>query len=160
MTDIVEQAARVACPNGPDHDHQPNLDQGCNWALQLCQTLADAGLLREPARTVPTREQIARALSTHHYSIAYGGCACGADFEDETETLEAEQEAYNQHAADEVLELLAGQPTVAEVKAEALEEAAAALREIPDSDPANLWMNNDSADWLQARAQQARQQNR
>src|SRR5690625_4584233 len=51
MTDIVEQAARVACPNGPDHDHQPNLDQGCNWALQLCQALADAGLLADGGDT-------------------------------------------------------------------------------------------------------------
>src|SRR5699024_9753183 len=88
MTDIAEQAARVL---------RQATNDGANKTEDYAQALADAGLLREPARTLPTREQIARALSTHHYSIAYGGCACGADFEDETETLEAEQEAYNQH---------------------------------------------------------------
>src|SRR5690625_382803 len=109
MTDIVEQAARVACPNGPDHDHQPNLDQGCNWALQLCQALADAGLLHEPARTVPTREQIVDVLVMSPLA----------------DTAGTDLAPFNR-AADAVLALMADQPTVAEAKAEAWEEGARA----------------------------------
>src|SRR5690625_3130624 len=103
MTDIVEQAAKVACPNGPDHDHQPNLDQGCNWALQLCQTLADAGLLAEPARTVPTREEISKRVHPAYGRPRYGVETCSA--------CERAEEI-----ADAVLSLMAGRPTVAEVQ--------------------------------------------
>src|SRR5690625_2479056 len=140
MTDIVEQAARVACPNGPDHDHQPNLDQGCNWALQLCQALADAGLLRDPARTVPTRDEIAQAIhdgpgaqkqyleeNIRPHSIV------GCDYADQ----------YREDA-DAVLALLAGQHTVAEVKAQELEEA----EELTD--------NHHEDYWLRERARQIR----
>lgn len=55
----VEEAARIACPEPPGHDHRPDLDQGCAWALMLCETLADAGLL---ARPQPSRDDIARTL--------------------------------------------------------------------------------------------------
>lgn len=150
MTDIVEQAARVACPNGPDHDHQPNLDQGCNWALQLCQALADAGLLAEPARTLPTREQVETSVGAVLFD--------STNHPDPVAVLGKSTEPLRDKVTDAVLTLLAEQSTIAEVKAQALEEAAAALREVPDSDPANLWMNNDSADWLQARAQQVRKE--
>lgn len=97
MADIIEQAARV-------------IDRATSYtgsalstdAQQAAQALADAGLLRE-ARTVPTREQIA------------------AVFE------ELREEAWPEYVGpedytNELMSLLHHQPTVADVRLEAIAE--------------------------------------
>jgi len=128
MTDIVEQAARVA--------YETYHKAGEFRPYEIAQALADAGLLAEPVRTVPTREEIARI--THQQTC---------------ERCEDPQERYDYrpsdlYAADAVRALLAGQPTVAEVKAQALEEAA------------DYWENETHQKivptWLRERAQQIR----
>src|SRR5690625_623265 len=139
MSDIVEQAARVlstqtTCDGEP---HPTELHR------RQAQALADAGLLRDPARTVPTREEIAVAI------------------------MQADREPHSDYTpqADAVLALMADQPTVAEVKAEALEGAAELLDQ-----PRALWFelgigvtvqddtNRDIklTTWLRDRAQQYR----
>src|SRR5690625_2380793 len=106
MTDIVEQAARVL------YEHYSRSDGLDVTAQESAQALADAGLLAQPARTVPTRDEIADViLDTHLFD---GGTPIDT--------------------ADAILELLAGQPTVEEVKAQALEEAAELLDQ-----PRALW---------------------
>src|SRR5690625_1294065 len=98
MTDIVEQTARVLST-------QTTCD-GAPYPTEVhrrqAQALADAGLLAQPARTVPTREEIVDViLDTHLFD---GGTPIDT--------------------ADAILALMAEQPTVAEVQAQALEEAA------------------------------------
>lgn len=89
MSDIVEQAARVIIDHTSD-----DVSAG-----ELAQALADAGLLAEPARTVPTREEIVAAVGD----------------------IDAESwpnPASTEEIADAVLALMADQPTVTEVKAQ------------------------------------------
>lgn len=87
MTGIVEQAARVAY--GTYHK------AGEFRPYELAQALADAGLLREPARTVPTRNEIAEAMHARDDE--------DVDYLDHESAL---------RYADAVLALLADQPTV------------------------------------------------
>ena len=96
---------------------------------EIALALHDAGLLAEPTRTVPTREEI--AVIFHAGFDVRGEGICSSC------TLAAEN-------ADAILALLAGQPTVAEAKARALEEAAE-LTDNPHEDY-----------WLRERAQQIR----
>lgn len=134
MTDIVEQAARkvfehripLASDRPRDFD-DPKFLYERNKAFDTAQTLADAGLLAEPARTVPTRDEIVDALVMSPLA----------------DTAGTDLAPFNR-AADAVRALLAGQPTVAEVKAQALEEAAE-LTDNPHEDY-----------WLRERAQQIR----
>jgi len=89
MTDIVEQAARVTdgLLYGPEALVRPK-------GRDIAQALADAGLLAQSARTVPTRDEIVDViLDTHLFD---GGTPIDT--------------------ADAILELLAGQPTVEEVQ--------------------------------------------
>lgn len=121
MTDIVEQAARVLCEaNGGNPDYTPkSYVNGIAtgevndplWVdyIDEAQALADAGLLAEPARTVPHRDEIAAAI------------AAGYEPDDPTPNR------HDYRAADAVLELMVDQPTVAEVEARALERFAAGM---------------------------------
>src|SRR5690625_2299313 len=116
MTDIVEQAARVLST-------QTTCD-GAPYPTEVhrrqAQALADAGLLAQPARTVPTREEIGEVVcAKSHYD---GNCGCGRD----------------DRTADAILAILAGQPTVAEAKAQALEEFA------------EVWATGEWSDWFLA----------
>jgi len=115
MTDIVEQAARVLSTqttcDGEPHPTEVHRRQA--------QALADAGLLAEPARTVPTREELVEAVSD----------------------IDAESwpnPASTEEIADAILALLAEQPTVAEVKAAALEEFAAHIENTAQRDDVRL----------------------
>src|SRR5690625_3500596 len=93
MTDIVGQAARVTWETS-------RADEGTISVIganKVAQALADAGLLAQPARTVPTREELVEAVSD----------------------IDAESwpnPASTEEIADAVRALLAGQPTVAEVQ--------------------------------------------
>ena len=153
MSDIVEQAARVlstqtTCDGEP---HPTELHR------RQAQALADAGLLRDPARTVPTREEVETAI---------GGVLFNAsNHPDPVTVLGKDVGPLRDKVTDAVLALLAGQPTVAEVKAQALEEAAELLDQ-----PRALWFelgigvtvqddtNRDIklTTWLRDRAQQYR----
>jgi len=120
MTDIVEQAARVL-----DKAMAANIYKrfdpatGPTFGESIAQALTDAGLLRE-ARTVPSREEIGEVVcAKSHYD---GNCGCGRD----------------DRAADAILALLADQPTVAEAKAQALEEFA------------EVWATGEWSDWFLA----------
>lgn len=114
MTDIVEQAARVIGAgrlilrvNGKRNNEK------------IAQALADAGLLAQPARTVPTREELVEAVSD----------------------IDAESwpnPASTEEIADAILALLAGQPTINEAKAQALEEFAAHIENTAQRDDVRL----------------------
>lgn len=103
MTDIADDLRTevgnvdIEVPNA----YREGVCDGLLSAAEIAQTQA------EPARTVPTREEIGEVVCAKaHYD---GNCGCGRD----------------DRTADAVLALLADQPTVAEIKAQALEEAAA-----------------------------------
>lgn len=91
MTDIVEQAARRLYESGA-----PFADSKY-WA----QRLADAGLLREPTRTVPTRNEIAEVAEPVKI---------------DSDGMLTPRTAHE--IADAVLALMADQPTVAETEKE------------------------------------------
>ena len=85
-------------------------------AGRIAQSLADAGLLAQPTRTVPTRDQIEIAVS--------GVLFNASNHPDPGAILGKSIAPLRDKITDAVLALMADQPTVAEVKAEALEEAA------------------------------------
>src|SRR5690625_690965 len=153
MTDIVEQAARVlstqtTCDGEP---HPTELHR------RQAQALADAGLLRDPARTVPTREEVETAI---------GGVLFNAsNHPDPVTVLGKDVGPLREKDADAGLPPQAGQHTAAEVKAQAHEEAAELLDQ-----PRALWFefgigvtvqddtnrDDELTTWLRHRAQQNR----
>ena len=76
------------------------------WQVGKKATKLDLINARTAFESIDT-EELADALRDHHYEIAYGGCACGADFEDEP-PLDAEHTAYNAHLALAVKNWLTG----------------------------------------------------
>ena len=131
MTDIITQVEQVIIDHTSD-----DVSYG-----ELAQALADAGLLREPARTVPTREGLVETVSD----------------------IDAESwpnPASTEEIADAIHALLAGQPTVAEVKAQALEEFAAHIENTAQRDDVRLTehaVNDTGGAYLaRERAQQIR----
>lgn len=101
---------------GALYDHDTRV-----FAAHQAQTLADAGLLPTAPPVKPSRDDVAQAMYTHRMAVG--------DFPDGLtewdELPESWREEYRE-AADAVLALLPGR-TVAEVKAEALREAAEAI---------------------------------
>lgn len=153
MTDIVERAARVLAENWQNMHTNESLGK----QQMLAQALADAGLLAVPARTVPTRDEIADALFQWNtlddpYFVIYG--RSGDD---------SEGNPYYP-IADAVLTLLTNQPTVNEAKAQALEEAADAWQtggwadapRYPDQVQERIAHGQFVTEWLGQRAQQIR----
>lgn len=71
MSDIVEQAAEVLKEHPDMTDRSANDGCECGYPdprtveLHQAQALADAGLLAQPARTVPTRDEIAAFMKQH-----------------------------------------------------------------------------------------------
>lgn len=132
MTDIVEQATYLI------HNASPSIS--LRVAGHIAQVLVDAGLLAEPSLTVPHRDEVAAAI------------AAGYEPDDPTPNR------HDYRAADAVLALLAGQPTVAEVQAQALEEAAQ-FAEKHDV-LADIWNGSQHqfvGAWLHTRAHQIRE---
>lgn len=94
----------------------------------------------------PSRDDVARLIEPHLWSPTYPGFRRFGDHRPQEEILEEEREHIRKRA-DAVLALLPGR-TEAEVKAEALREAADAMDADPEfRDPLRL-----KADWTRARA--------
>lgn len=114
--------------------------------LAIQALVAEVERLRA-ATVKPDRETVARALAAHPWSAGIGGChpKFGCDWHGDDS--EGEQDRHAEHVADAILALLPGR-TEAEVKAEALNEAADEADADPEfRDPLRL-----RADWLRARA--------
>lgn len=106
----------------------------------------------QPQRTLPSREDVRDVVAAHRYRPNVGlraddpgwhPCDCG------------EWEGYwcdfDTHATDAVLALFAAQPTVAQVKAEALREAADRMPAFHDGDVPE-WAVESACKWLNERA--------
>lgn len=140
MSDIVEQALRVLSEHVDIGDKCSCgfLDVG-NMEHHQAQALADAGLLAD--RATPTREQIAEAVAP----IAFNAANYPKPGESTT--------PFVTKIADAVLALIADQPTVNEVKAQAWDECAQWHAE------QGMPVNGAATEHNPYRAQQIRQQN-
>lgn len=121
MTDIAEQAARVL---------RQATNDGANKTEDYAQALADAGLLREPERVVPTQDDITDALGPilfNNFNYPKLG--------------ESTAPLLNK-ITDAVLALLADQPTVNEVKSQAWDEAAQHLAGEYDDPNASQYLHD------------------
>ena len=107
-----------------------------------------------PTRVLPTEADVADALVQHEtsgmcrYGRTCGTCDCGRSSLNAKGL--AEHDAMELDRARAVLALFAGQPTVAQVKAEALREESHYLRErISDATAARNRFDSDSQQWAE-----------